>query len=128
MDRAQATLAVQVLKQVKNHPELHDQSIWGDEEPCNTPACLAGWTVRYGIPNPDERSSRPGIDATELLGLYENPFWTQEKATHRWHYNFFPYWVGFHYKLAESEAIGMLVDEINHAGHGDLIPTDWENA
>ncbi len=36
--------------QIEAHPEMHDQSTWGDGNPheCNTPCCVAGWGCRLG--------------------------------------------------------------------------------
>ncbi len=40
-----------VAKQMREHPELHDQGAWGyrgDDESCGTPCCVAGWACRLG--------------------------------------------------------------------------------
>ena len=39
-----------VADQIEQHPELHNQSSWGDGTPtdCGTPCCVAGWACRLG--------------------------------------------------------------------------------
>ena len=39
-----------VAEQIEAHPELHDQSRWGEGMPseCGTPCCVAGWACRLG--------------------------------------------------------------------------------
>ncbi len=40
-----------VAEQIRDHPELHDQSDWGGESEdasCGTPCCVAGWACRLG--------------------------------------------------------------------------------
>ncbi len=40
-----------VAEQIREHPELHDQSDWGGESKdasCGTPCCVAGWACRLG--------------------------------------------------------------------------------
>lgn len=37
-----------VARQIRGHPELHDQTEWGNPTRCDTPCCVAGWAVRLG--------------------------------------------------------------------------------
>ena len=45
-----AALRRQVHDQIRDHPELHDQSEWHTETPCGTAHCVAGWTVTFAGP------------------------------------------------------------------------------
>ncbi len=37
-----------VAEQILEHPDLHDQRVWGQMESCGTPCCVAGWACRFG--------------------------------------------------------------------------------
>ena len=44
-------LRAKVAAHIETHPELHDQSEWGDGKPdptCGTPCCVAGWACHLG--------------------------------------------------------------------------------
>jgi len=44
-------LRAKVAAHIEAHPELHDQSEWGDGKPdptCGTPCCVAGWACHLG--------------------------------------------------------------------------------
>ena len=44
-------LRASVAAQLRAHPELHDQSAWGDgsaDPTCGTPCCVAGWACHLG--------------------------------------------------------------------------------
>ena len=44
-------LRLLVAAQIEAHPELHDQTDWGDGEAdptCQTPCCVAGWACQLG--------------------------------------------------------------------------------
>jgi len=44
-------LRCQVATHIEAHPELHDQTEWGDGKAapeCNTPCCVAGWACHFG--------------------------------------------------------------------------------
>ena len=50
-------LRARVADLIEQHPELHDQGVWGDH--CETACCVAGWAVRIG----GRRDGESTIDA-----------------------------------------------------------------
>jgi hypothetical protein len=84
-----ADLGRRILDHVAAHPEQLDMSLWGEEGPCGTPACLAGralifsgWTLvddgTFREPGGDWETGRSATIADEarrLLRLDDGDFW-----------------------------------------------------
>jgi len=62
-----------VAEQIRQHPELHNQSAWGDgsaDPACQTPCCVAGWACHLGG---GDRGDGVAPAATRLLWLDGHP-------------------------------------------------------
>lgn len=78
-----------ISRAIRTVPELYDQNDWGEpnieKHTCDTPACLAGWTVAlYGNPQGFRRHASTASYADEILNLTEaessilfNAYWPQ---------------------------------------------------
>lgn len=76
-----AMLLEQVMQQIKDHPELHDQGPFFSQKECGTAACFGGWACllsgytpnRYGYfataITPSGDIVQPWEEAQCLLGL-----------------------------------------------------------
>ncbi len=65
-------LRQQVADHIEAHPELHDQSQWGDGEDnpgCGTPCCVAGWACHFGGGNRGEPVSSAALKLLWVDGL-----------------------------------------------------------
>ena len=62
-----------VADQIESHPELHDQTSWGDgsaDPSCGTPCCVAGWACHLGG---GARDQLVASAATRLLWIDGKP-------------------------------------------------------